>query len=174
MLLDQALSNCMAEVKLLNFRVEDEGCPHIIFSVHTPINFFHSPPLASLETMNIHAQVFITGAEQFAIDGSFIDVNEVFNFTYFLQLINNGSTTIDSYLDAFKTKLKLQLFGIAESNDLNSSDESDLYWQCVDGSANINEIEIINNATRAVVLIDEAVKNFKDYLINLTNVTQAH
>ena len=36
------------------------------------------------------------------------------------------------------------------------------------------EIEIINNATRAVVLIDEAVKNFKEYLINLTNVTQAN
>ena len=29
------------EVKLIEFHVEDEGCPHIVFSVHTPINFLH-------------------------------------------------------------------------------------------------------------------------------------
>lgn len=174
MLLEKILENGIAEVKLLSFRVEDEGCPHILFSVHTPINILQAPLLTSIESLIIQAQVFITGADQFAIDGSFIDVQEEFNFTYFQQLIKNGATTVDDYLDAFKSKLKMQVLGAAEHNNLNDSDESDVYWQCVEGNTDINKIDIMNNATRAVVLLDEATKQLKDYLISTLLKTQAN
>ncbi|EOZ8645395.1 hypothetical protein ACQWTT_001146 [Acinetobacter baumannii] len=164
MRLNQIFSKPTAEVKLLDFFVEDEGCPHIFFTAHTPIQFLHPIQSPLIDVINIRAKVFICGADQMAIDGYIVEVSEEFNFAEFQKFMSISSNLIDNYLNKFKAKLKLELFKIAQSNDLLDGLENTIFEKCLVDQININEVPIINNATRAIVLMDKALNEFKKFL----------
>lgn len=164
MQLNQIYSKGVAEIKLLDFFVEDEGCPHIFLTAHTPVQFLKDPKLISIDVINIQAKVFISGADQLAIDGFIVEISEEFNFSDFTKSVALGNSTINSYLDGFKAKLKLKLFEVAQNNNLLDELESKIFSKCMAGNININGVPVINNATRAILLIDKAMIEFRKFL----------
>lgn len=166
MLINQAFPNGVAELNLKNILVEDEGCPHIYLFINSPLDLTQPLPLNEIKLLNVEAKIFITGADQFAIDGSFIDLKEFFDLIH-LQNIMSEESAVDAYFSEFSAKFKINLFGAAEQYELNDSEESELYWNCLDKKSDIHQVTILNNATRAVVLFDSAMTEFKTFVMSL-------
>lgn len=174
MMFNQWFRHGVADVKLIDFHVEDEGCPHIFFSVHTPINFLLGAK-AQMETLKINARVFVTGSECLAIDGCILTVEEEFNFAEFHQQFEKQQISIDKAVDDFKVKLKINLAEQCIHEDMTSELETKVFALCTRREININQIELMDNVSRAVMLFDEAMKEFKKLLelsITLVQVDQ--
>ena len=175
MLLTQWFRHGVADVKLIDFHVEDEGCPHIFFSVHAPINFLKGAAEAKMEKLNVSAGVFVTGSECLAIDGYILKVEEEFDFAKFHQQFKNNLITVDQAVEQFKIILKVNLAEQCMNDSLTSELETEVFSLCKTREININHIEIMDNASRAVVLFDEAMIEFKKLLelsITLDQVDQ--
>ncbi|WP_411688789.1 hypothetical protein [Acinetobacter indicus] len=174
MMFNQWFRHGVADVKLIDFHVEDEGCPHIFFSVHTPINFLHGAK-AQMETLKISARVFVTGSECLAIDGYILTVEEEFNFAEFHNQFEKQQITVEKAVDDFKTKLKVNLAEQCMFEGMTSELETKVFSLCQTGEININQIELMDNVSRAVILIDETMTEFKKLLelsITLKQVDQ--
>ena len=175
MLLTQWFRHGGADVKLIDFHVEDEGCPHIFFSVHAPINFLNGAAQARMEKLNVTARVFVTGSECLAIDGYILKVEEEFDFAKFHQQFKNNLITVDQAVEQFKIILKVNLAEQCMNDSLTSELETKVFSLCKTREININHIEIMDNVSRAVVLFDEAMIEFKKLLelsITLDQVDQ--
>lgn len=175
MLLNQWFRQGVADVKLFDCHVEDEGCPHIFFSVHTPIYFLDGASEARMEKLKITARVFVTGSECLAIDGEILTVEEEFDFAEFHNQIKNNLISLEKAVDEFKTKLKVNFAMECIFHDLTSELETKVFTLCKDKQININDIEIMDNASRAVVLFDDVMVEFKKLLqmsIELDQVDQ--
>ena len=162
------------EVKLIEFHVEDEGCPHIVFSVHTPINFLHGAE-ARMDKLKINARVFVTGSEAMAIDGFIVTVEEEFDLAKFHKQYDNDQISVEKAADDFKIKLKVSLAEQCIYNEMTSELETKVFSLCKSGDININHIELMDNVSRSVMLLDEAMIEFNKLLelsINLKQVDQ--
>lgn len=174
MMFNQWFRHGVADVKLIDFHVEDEGCPHIFFSVHTPINFLHGAK-AQMETLKISARVFVTGSECLAIDGYILTVEEEFNLAEFHKQFEKQQITVEKAVDDFKIKLKVNLAEQCMFEGMTSELETRVLSLCKAGEININHIELMDNVSRAVMLFDETMTEFKKLLelsITLKQVDQ--
>lgn len=174
MLLNKWFRHGVVDVKLIEFHVEDEGCPHIIFSVHSPINFQNGSK-AQMEKLKVNARVFVTGSECMAIDGHIITVEEDFNFADFHKQFKNQQISVEKAVDELKIKLKVNLAEQCMGSDMTSELETQIFTLCTRREININHIELMDNVSRAVMLFDEAMREFKKLLelsITLDQVDQ--
>lgn len=174
MLANQWFRHGVTDVKLIDFHVEDEGCPHIFFSIHTPINFLLGAN-AQMETLLVNARVFVTGSECLAIDGGIKTVQEEFNLAEFHKQFEQQQTTVEKAVDDFKIKLKVNLAEQCMFDDMTSELETKVFSLCKTREININHIELMENVSRAVMLFDEAMIEFKKLLelsITLKQVDQ--
>lgn len=175
MLFNQWFRHSVADVKLIDFHVEDEGCPHIFFSVHSPINFLNGAPEARMEKLKITARVFVTGSECLAIDGHIVTVEEEFDFAEFHKQFKNKQISVEKAVNEFKIKLKVNLAEQCMYSDMTSELETKIFVLCKNREININDIELMDNVSRAVMLFDEAMIEFKKLLelsITLDQVDQ--